>query len=188
MSKDDKKYGVTSNINSAYLYEGLNSSSVGQTLLSSFDINILGCDRTQERGKIMSKKYEVTIKEKEGTCNNSLFEKMAKRGDVNAEKLVNFVNKVITLKGYSAVTVETDEKTFDNMFYDTEEYGFISSGSQYFYDSVKEYFGEVKRFRICEIKTKQGKTYKVQPILEETSEKKQETENEKEETSDDLPF
>lgn len=120
----------------------------------------------------MSKKYEVTINEKEGTCNNSLFEKMAKRGDVNAEKLVNFVNKVITLKGYSAVTVETDEKTFDNMFYDTEEYGFISSGSQYFYDSVKEYFGEVKRFRICEIKTKQGKTYKVQPILEETSEKK----------------
>ena len=66
------------------------------------------------------------------------------------------------------------------MFYDTLEYGFISSGSQYFYDSVKEYFGEVKRFRICEIKTKQGKTYKVQPILEETSEEKQETENEKE--------
>jgi hypothetical protein len=136
----------------------------------------------------MSKKYEVTINEKEGTCNNSLFEKMAKRGDVNAEKLVNFVNKVITLKGYSAVTIETDEKTFNNMFYDTEEYGFISSGSQYFYDSIKEYYGEVKKFRICEIKTKQGKTYKVQPILEETREEKKEPENEKEETSDDLPF
>lgn len=136
----------------------------------------------------MSKKYEVTINEKKGSCNNSLFEKMAKRGDVNAEKLVNFVNKVITLKGYAGVTIETDEKTFDNMFYDTIEYGFISSGSEYFYDSVKEYFEDVKKFRICEIKTKQGKTYKVQPILEETENKKEETENKKEETENELPF
>ena len=136
----------------------------------------------------MSKKYEVTINEKQGTCNNSLFEKMAKKGDVNAEKLINFVNKTITLKGYSAVTIETDEKTFNNMFYDTEEYGFISSGSQYFYDSVKDYFDEVKKFRICEIKTKQGKTYKVQPILEEAGNEKKETENKKEETENDLPF
>ena len=136
----------------------------------------------------MSKKYEVTINEKQGTCNNTLFEKMAKKGDVNAEKLANFVGKIITLKGYASCTIETDEKTFNNNFFDTEEYGFISSGSQYFYESIKDYFGEVKRFRICEIKTKQGKTYKVQPIIEDTTNKKEETKNEKEETTDDLPF
>ena len=135
----------------------------------------------------MSKKYEVTINEKQGTCNNSLFEKMAKKGDVNAEKLANFIGKIVTLKGYASCTIETDEKTFNNNYFDTEEYGFISSGSQYFFDSVKDYFGEVKRFRICEIKTKQGKTYKVQPIIEETI-KKEETENKNEETTDDLPF
>lgn len=136
----------------------------------------------------MSKKYEVTINEKEGTCNNSLFEKMAKKGDVNAEKVKNFVGKIITLKGYAGCTIETDEKTFNNNFYDTLEYGFISSGSQYFYESVKDYFGEVKRFRICEIKTKQGVTYKVQPIIEETKQDKEETENKNEETTDDLSF
>lgn len=136
----------------------------------------------------MNKKYEVTINEKEGTCNNSLFEKMAKKGDINAEKVKDFVGKIITLKGYAGCTIETDEKTFNNNFYDTLEYGFISSGSQYFHDSVKDYFGEVKRFIIKEIKTKQGTTYKVQPILEEPSEKKEETENKKEETTDNLPF
>ena len=134
----------------------------------------------------MSKKYEVTINEKVGTCDNSLFEKMTKKGDVNAEKVLNFIGKIITLKGYAACTIETDEKTFNNYFYDTLEYGFISSGSQYFFESVKDYFGEVKRFRICEIKTKQGKTYKVQPIIEETN--NEETENKKEETTGDLPF
>lgn len=149
---------------------------------------ILGCDRTQERGYKMSKKYEVTINEKKGTCDNSLFEKMAKKGDVNAEKVKNFVGKIITLKGYAGCTIETDEKTFNNNFYDTLEYGFISSGSQYFHESVKDYFGEVKRFRICEIKTKQGVTYKVQPIIEETKQDKEETENKNEETTDDLPF
>ena len=132
------------------------------------------------------RKYEVTINEKVGTCDNSLFEKMAKKGDVNAEKILNFIGKIITLKGYAGCTIETDEKTFNNYFYDTLEYGFISSGSQYFFESVKDYFGEVKRFRICEIKTRQGKTYKVQPIIEETNE--EETENKKEETTDDLPF
>ena len=132
------------------------------------------------------RKYEVTINEKVGTCDNSLFEKMAKKGDVNAEKILNFIGKIITLKGYAGCTIETDEKTFNNYFYDTLEYGFISSGSQYFFESVKDYFGEVKRFRICEIKTRQGKTYKVQPISEETNE--EETENKKEETTDDLPF
>lgn len=142
----------------------------------------------KKEGIIMSKKYEVTINEKEGTCNNSLFEKMAKKGDVNAEKVKNFVGKIITLKGYASCTIETEEKTFNNNFYDTLEYGFISSGSQYFNESVKDYFGEVKRFRICEIKTKQGVTYKVQPIIEETKQDKEETENKNEETRDDLLF
>ena len=57
----------------------------------------------------MSKKYEVTINEKVGTCDNSLFEKMAKKGDVNAEKVLNFIGKIITLKGYAGCTIETDE-------------------------------------------------------------------------------
>ena len=150
--------------------------------------NIFGLRPNARKRYKMSKKYEVTINEKKGTCDNSLFEKMAKKGDVNAEKVKNFVGKIITLKGYAGCTIETDEKTFNNNFYDTLEYGFISSGSQYFRESVKDYFGEVKRFRICEIKTKQGVTYKVQPIIEETKQDKEETENKNEETTDDLPF
>lgn len=135
------------------------------------------------------RKYEVTVKEKKGSCDNSLFEKMAKRGDITAIRLHEIVGTVVKIIGYAKCSIVTDEKTFDINYFDTEEYGLISSGSEIFADSVIEYFGEVDNVRLTEVKTKKGKTYKAVPVLgNKTSEKKEETENKKEETTDDLPF
>ena len=38
-----------------------------------------------------TRKYEVTVNEKKGTCDNALFEKMAKKGDLTAIKLSEIV-------------------------------------------------------------------------------------------------
>lgn len=135
------------------------------------------------------KKYIVTVKEKKGTCDNSLFEKMAKKGDITAIKLSEVIGQTVKITGYANCTIETDEKTFDINYFDTEEYGLISSGSEIFNESVIDYFGEVDFVRLTEVKTKKGKTYKAVPILEkETTKKEETTKNEEENTTDDLPF
>lgn len=136
------------------------------------------------------RKYEVVINEKKGSCNNSLFEKMAKNGDITSVKLADVIGAVVKILGYSKCTITTDEKTFNINYFDTAEYGIISSGSDFFCESVENYFGEVEQVRIVEIKTKKGKTYKAQPVLgtknEETRTKNEEKNND--ETLDDLPF
>ena len=131
-----------------------------------------------------TKKYEVTILEKEGTCNNSLFEKMAKNGDITAIKVHDLLNSEVKITGYAKCKIITSEKEFEITYYDTEEYGLISSGSEVFEKSVKTYFGEVETVRLVELKTKKGKTYKAVPILGNRKEEKdkEETENK------DLPF
>lgn len=133
-----------------------------------------------------SRKYEVEIKEKKGTCDTTLFEKMAKKGDLTATKVNELIGVEVKITGYARCTITTEEKSFDINYFDTEEYGLISSGSEIFAESVVDYFGEVKTVRLTEVKTKKGKTYKAVPVL---SGKKQEqkTEN-KEETENDLPF
>ena len=133
-----------------------------------------------------SRKYEVEIKEKKGTCDTTLFEKMAKNGDITATKVSELIGVEVKITGYAKCTITTDEKTFDINYFDTEEYGLVSSGSEIFAESVSTYFGEVNSVRLTEVKTKKGKTYKAVPVL---SGKKQEekTEN-KEETENDLPF
>lgn len=137
------------------------------------------------------KKYEVTVNSKVGTCDNALFEKMAKKGDITAIKLSDLIGKTVHITGYANCTIETDEKTFDISYYDTEEYGLFSSGSEIFAESVSDYFGDVETVRLKEVKTKKGKTYKAVPVLEETKNIKEET-TKKEETTeiknDDLPF
>lgn len=136
------------------------------------------------------KKYIVTVKEKKGTCDNSLFEKMAKKGDITAIKLSEVIGQIVKITGYANCTIETDEKTFDINYFDTEEHGLISSGSEIFNESVIDYFGEVDFVRLTEVKTKKGKTYKAVPMLgkkEETT-KKDETTKKEETATDELLF
>ena len=113
----------------------------------------------------MAKKYEVTIKTKEGSCAKDLFEKMAKNGDLTSTKVSDIVDSEITIKGHAKCNIVTDDKNFDINYYDTEEYGLVSSGSEIFAESVVTYLGDTNKFRVNEIKTKKGKTYKAVPII-----------------------
>lgn len=133
-----------------------------------------------------TRKYEVTVNEKKGTCDNALFEKMAKKGDLTAIKLSELVGVEVKITGYAKCHIVTDEKEFDINYFDTEEYGLVSSGSEIFTESVVDYFGEVESVRLTEVKTKKGKTYKAVPVL--GNNKKEETAKNEEETTDDLPF
>lgn len=133
-----------------------------------------------------TRKYEVTVIEKKGTCDNTLFEKMAKKGDLTAIKLSEILNVEVKITGYAKCHIVTDEKEFDMNYFDTEEYGLISSGSEIFAESVTDYYGEVESVRLVEVKTKKGKTYKAVPVLN-TNKKEQATKT-NEETTDDLPF
>ena len=132
------------------------------------------------------RKYEVVIKEKKGTCNETLFEKMAKNGDITATKVSEILGAEVTIVGYAECEITTEEKTFTINYFDTEEYGLISSGSEIFKESVSNYYGEVEKVRITEVKTKKGKTYKAVPML--SSKKKEQTEKKEETENNDLPF
>lgn len=125
-------------------------------------------------------KREVKIIETEGSCKNALFEKMVLKGDIVAEKVVDMINQKIKLTGYAVAEITTDEKTFKIMYY-AHENGFISSGSEFLLESVKDYIKESNEFIVKEIKTKKGKTYKVVPCMH--SEQEISTTN-----TDDLPF
>ena len=122
-------------------------------------------------------KYEVELKKAVGSCDSELFKKMAKRGDLQATKVASLVDSEITVKGYAGANVKTDDKEFVLFYFDTVEYGLISTGSEIFAESLIEYFEDTKKFRIAEIKTKKGKTYKANPQLTNG-----------ETTNDDLPF
>ena len=134
-----------------------------------------------------TKKYEVKIIEKKGTCDNTLFEKMAKKGDLTSTKLSEILNVEVEITGYAKCNITTDDKEFDINYFDTKEYGLISSGSEIFAESVKDYFGEVEKVRLVEVKTKKGKTYKAVPVLT-TNNNEEKKENTEETIVDDLPF
>lgn len=137
------------------------------------------------------RKYNVNVECKVGTCDNDLFEKMAKKGDLTAVKVSELIGQIVKITGYATCTIETDEKTFTITYYDTEEYGLISSGSEIFYESVSDYFEDVEYVRLTEVKTKKGKTYKAVPILDKKTENKEETTKKEEQTTsdnDELPF
>lgn len=129
--------------------------------------------------------YEVKITKKVGSMDTTLFEKMATKGDITSIKVTEVLNKVVTIKGYAECEIKTEDKNFTMNYYDTEEYGIISSGSEIFRDSVVDYFGEVEKVRITSIKTKKGSTYKAVPEL---TNKETKTENNEQATNDDLPF
>lgn len=134
-----------------------------------------------------TRKYEVTVNEKKGTCDNELFEKMAKKGDLTAIKLSELIGVEVKITGYAKCHIVTDEKEFDINYFDTEEYGLVSSGSEIFTESVIDYFGEVESVRLTEVKTKKGKTYKAVPVLG-NNKKEEKTEQKEEATNNDLPF
>ena len=134
-----------------------------------------------------TRKYEVSVLEKKGTCDNTLFEKMAKKGDLTAIKLAEILNVEVKITGYAKCHIVTDDKEFDINYFDTEEYGLISSGSEIFTESVTDYFGEVESVRLVEVKTKKGKTYKAVPVLN-SNKKEQPTNTNEETTNDELPF
>ncbi|MCQ2737365.1 MAG: hypothetical protein MJ224_02035 [archaeon] len=112
--------------------------------------------------------YEVTIKETKGVCDTELFKTMCKNGDVTADKVCDSVGKIVSIKGYALCHIKVDKKEFDINYYATDE-GYISSGSEVFLKSVKNYLGMVEMFKVCEVKTSKGTTYKATPILTEES-------------------
>lgn len=134
-----------------------------------------------------TRKYEVKVIEKKGTCDNNLFEKMAKKGDLTSVKLAELIGVEVKITGYAKCHIVTDDKEFDVNYFDTEEYGLISSGSEIFTESVEDYFGEVESVRLTEVKTKKGKTYKAVPVLSNNKKEEKQEANE-ETTNDDLPF
>lgn len=141
-----------------------------------------------------NKKYEVKVLTKEGSCDNELFEKMAKKGDITSIKIADVLGKVVKIVGYAYCEITTEEKTFNILYVDTEEYGLISSGSKIFKESVEDYYGDVEYVRLKEIKTKKGKTYKAVPVLGNVRKENKEEETTKNETEnnedllEDLPF
>ena len=131
--------------------------------------------------------YKVEILEKKGTCEDELFENMEKNGDITSQKLADMIGCQVKITGYAICHITTDDKDFSITYFDTDEYGLISSGSQVFLESVIAYFGKVDKVILTEIKTKKGKTYKAVPLL--TRKKKEEpTKNNEEKNNDDLPF
>lgn len=130
--------------------------------------------------------YKVEILEKKGTCESEIFELMAKNGDLTSQKLADMIGAQVKITGYAVCHITTDDKDFSVTYFDTEEYGLISSGSEVFLESVITYFGKVDKVILTQIKTKKGKTYKAVPVLK--TNKKEETKNEKEESDNVLPF
>lgn len=130
--------------------------------------------------------YKVEILEKKGTCESEIFELMAKNGDLTSQKLADMIGAQVKITGYAVCHITTDDKDFSVTYFDTDEYGLISSGSEVFLESVITYFGKVDKVILTQIKTKKGKTYKAVPVLK--ANKKEETKNEKEESYNDLPF
>ena len=109
-------------------------------------------------------KYEVSIIEAKGTCDSALFKKMAKRGDITSDRVKNVVGKVFTISGYAKCNIVTDDKNFDVVYYATDN-GFISSGSSILFNSISNYIDDTDTFKITEVKTRKGTTFKGVPIF-----------------------
>lgn len=112
----------------------------------------------------MAKKYEVSIKEVKGSCDTSLFKKMAQNGDITAEKISDVVGKIVKIDGYADCHILAGDKEFDITYYATSD-GLISSGSDVFKKSVLNYMDEDVMCKIMKVKTNKGTTFKVSPIL-----------------------
>lgn len=109
-------------------------------------------------------KFNIEIQEVKGTCEEEIFKTMIQRGDIQADKVNERLDEIFNITGYAKTHITTDTKDFVMCYYATDD-GYLSSGSEVFYDSVKAYFGQANAVKIKEIKTSKGKTYKAVPIL-----------------------
>lgn len=116
------------------------------------------------------REFKIEINELKGTCDSQLFRKMVANGDVTATKIQKMIGETVVITGYALCTITTDKKTFKMGYYATTS-GIISTGSEVFAKSVKSYLDETKVFAIVEVSTRNGKTYKVSPILTGSDEK-----------------
>lgn len=132
------------------------------------------------------RKYNVEIEKAVGVCNSELFKKMAARGDVNAVSITTLVGKVLTITGYAKVHVITKDKDFETYYIATHDGIYFSTGSEYFIESLADYLEFITTFRITEVKTKKGKTYKAAPVLPQGNGEYKPADEVVE--SDDLPF
>ena len=114
------------------------------------------------------KKYVVTINDVSGTLDNDLFKKMASKGDITSVSVTEVVGQEITVTGTARATIETDEKTFEMSYFNTEEYGIIHCGGGTLFDeTLSDYMTyEVSKFRVNSVKCKMGTGYKAVPVLE----------------------
>lgn len=117
----------------------------------------------------MDNKYKVELIETIGSMNSPIFKKMAERGDITSTKLEEVIGATVEINGYAWCKIKTTDKEF-NMGYYSTDLGIISTGSEIFKESVKDYFDDVKKFNIVKIKTSRGSTYKVSPVLENINE------------------
>lgn len=115
------------------------------------------------------KKYVVTINEVSGTLDNDLFKKMASKGDITSVSVTEVVGQEITVTGTASATIETDEKTFEMSYFNTDEYGIIHcGGGTLFEETLYDYYmvDGVSMFRVTSVKCKMGTGYKAVPVLE----------------------
>jgi hypothetical protein len=115
-----------------------------------------------------TKKYVVTLNDVSGTLDNDLFKKMASKGDITSVSVTEVVGQEITVTGTASATIETDEKTFNMSYFNTEEYGIVHCGGGTLFDeSLSDYMTDgVSKFRVNSIKCKMGIGYKAVPVLE----------------------
>ena len=91
---------------------------------------------------------------------------MAKKGDITASKIEDFVGKVVRITGTADAKIVTDDKEFNLTYYATDD-GYFSTGSEWFSESYSDYAGDTDTFKILKVKTKKGHTYKASPIFVE---------------------
>lgn len=115
-----------------------------------------------------TKKYVVTLNEVSGTLDKDLFKKMASKGDITSVSVAEVVGQEITVTGTASATIETNEKTFNMSYFNTEEYGIVHCGGGTLFDeSLSGYMADgVSKFRVNFVKCKMGTGYKAVPVLE----------------------
>jgi len=121
------------------------------------------------------KKFNVTINSVTGTLDNEIFKKMASKGDITSVCVSNCAWKKVTITGRAEVTIETDEKTFNCVYFNTDEYGIIHCGAGTMFDkSYNEYSVLTNSFIVSCVKCKMGKGYKAVPKMEDNTDNKSE--------------
>lgn len=111
-------------------------------------------------------KFNIVINSTEGTLSNTLFEKMASKGDVTSTCITELKGEVFTPTGVADCTITTEEKVFNRMYIDTVEHGIIHTSSELFLEGFCDYKDECSTMRIVAVKAKLGTAYKCVPVLD----------------------